>query len=1196
MGPLRCWLIRTVLVAGLAAASAACWVMHDWVSPDRVRAALVAALCEQLPDAEVEVGSARLRLFGGISVSDLTLTRKGESEPFLTVPSAVIAHDKEQLSRGRLVVRKLELDGPTVRLVRQADGAWNVSGLVRGGGGGRPIPTLLVRNATVLVADRRPAGLPPLALVDAKLSMLNDPVTVVKFEAKGTVTPAAGGERPPGGGLAVPVAASVRFNRATREFAVRLEADDIAFGPELAPAVARVHPQLADYAAQFRARLGVKADLTGSADAPRALDYDVRLDVRDGRYEDADLPWPVEQLTAAVRVRDGKVTVEKGTARVGKAWAEFALETRSLVDPPRQLAPAPEELPAAPPGPRVVHIQPPALDVLSTPTKESTKAEPPADNPLAAIEDRLERIDVTVREVALSDELFAKLPPKAHRVREMFAPTGSVDVAYRLARTGPAWKREVDVRPNRVGVVYEKFRYPAADVTGSVKKVTASDGTDEFRVQLMGKAAGRRVELTGRVAGDGPDPLIDLKFSGTDFPIDDRVFAALPPKYAASLAKLRATARGDFTVDIRQPRNVNRCENSFAIRLFDGSMCYAHFPYPLTGVKGHVLVRVTATDAARPLLPGMPLAAAVDTDRVEVREFEAAHAGGRLWLNGDVESVPGTRDRRLTLRVQGERCPVDADLVAAFAELKAGDVLTAFNPRGYVTFGADLEILDRHGSGRPASPTSPAADSYTAVAAALPGEPPFRAAEDLKFTVNFKGLSVTPSFFRYPLDDLAGVLRYDGGNLGLARFSARHGNSRLALDAAEVRFADGGEVWANAGGIKVHPLIVDDDFRAALPPALRDGLRALNPRGAMELSVKHLVVRVPPGGGPEVVARGQTPEAPSPQTAVGPDAVLYWNGELKFAGAAFDAGLEWHDVHGAVASVGRYEGTHLGAVLGHAWIDSATVARHPVTAVKVSYRMRGQEPDPHLPGRFTPPVVEFPDLSASAYHGTVGGEARVTLADPVRYRVWLTAAGVRLDKLAEQMKLGSGAELRGLAQGKLLVENLPDPKTGQLVRVGAGQIDVPNGRLYNLPVLLPLLKLLKLQAPDQTAFEEAHAVFELAGDRVRVSQLDLVGSAVSLGGSGELSCSGDDARFEFYTVWSQALKRWLTTPLGDVTSFLSGNLFRIEVVKQNGEMKYVPHMLPAVTDPVRAVAERLRDRVGRLGDPDRPTARATGPR
>ena len=62
----------------------------------------------------------------------------------------------------------------------------------------------------------------------------------------------------------------------------------------------------------------------------------------------------------------------------------------------------------------------------------------------------------------------------------------------------------------------------------------------------------------------------------------------------------------------------------------------------------------------------------------------------------------------------------------------------------------------------------------------------------------------------------------------------------------------------------------------------------------------------------------------------------------------------------------------------------------------------------------------------------------------------------------------------------------------------------------------------------------------------------------------------------------------------DVTAILSGNLFKIEMVKKNGAMQYKPHVMPVVTDPVRAVAERLRNRLGRSEPGSVPaTVRAT---
>ena len=51
---------------------------------------------------------------------------------------------------------------------------------------------------------------------------------------------------------------------------------------------------------------------------------------------------------------------------------------------------------------------------------------------------------------------------------------------------------------------------------------------------------------------------------------------------------------------------------------------------------------------------------------------------------------------------------------------------------------------------------------------------------------------------------------------------------------------------------------------------------------------------------------------------------------------------------------------------------------------------------------------------------------------------------------------------------------------------GNGSIDLPHGHLYNLPFLLDLLKFLGLRWPDRTAFEEAHCVFAIEGNRVAV--------------------------------------------------------------------------------------------------------------
>ena len=84
-------------------------------------------------------------------------------------------------------------------------------------------------------------------------------------------------------------------------------------------------------------------------------------------------------------------------------------------------------------------------------------------------------------------------------------------------------------------------------------------------------------------------------------------------------------------------------------------------------------------------------------------------------------------------------------------------------------------------------------------------------------------------------------------------------------------------------------------------------MSSAKPAGPVDLVFKQLVVSVPGGGGLA-------------------DASLYWNAEARMTGAAVDAGVPWHDVHGAVGSVGQVDAGRAGPVVGNAWFDRATVA------------------------------------------------------------------------------------------------------------------------------------------------------------------------------------------------------------------------------------------------------------------------------
>ncbi|MBX9580901.1 MAG: hypothetical protein K2X87_11385 [Gemmataceae bacterium] len=795
----RNWAVRGLILAGVAGVVAAGWVAATWVSPEKVREQVLAALAEQFDGAEVRVGAARMRLLGGIAVTDLQLTRKGDPKPFVVVPSAVLHPDKERLNRGRLVIRKVELENPTLHLERSADGRWNVAGVARDGPADRPVPTFVATGATLTVTDHTPGGLPPLTLTGGQLRLINDPLPLLSVRAEG----AAGGYGP--------VAVDARVNRVTRGATVRVELPLFPLGEAAGVLAERFAPAAAPHLAGFAATAAVKAELTYAPDTAAAWRHDIKAEVKGGRLTHPDLPWPAEGIAGRVRVADGRVTVEGATAKVGPARVTLSLETRADgASPERERG---EE---------------------ATPLAHARGSPESSPDPLARVENHLKALDLGAAGVPLDDALYARFGDLGRKVQRLFAPAGAADFSYSFARDAGGWRREVEVRPKGIGVVYAKFPYPVKEVSGRIRRTATHRGDGPTEVDLFGKAAGQTVTAKGTVTGDGPDPGIDLRVSGSNVPLDEALVAALPGKYPGLVRQFRASGRADFVAQIAQRHGVNLCENEFRLDIRDGAVNYTRFPYQLDRVSGRLVVRVAAVEPR----PGDP--PAPDRDELVLDQFTAHHGPAVVRVHGSKRPAPGGRDRKLVLHIGGDGCGVDDDLRNALAGMKLDAVWSTLAPRGTLRFEADVEVTDRG----PAD-----AD----------GGPPFDPAADLKLAFQFAGPGVTPTFFPYPVSDLRGVLEYQHGRVGLSHVFGQHGDTQVELAAGEVRFYPDGAVWANLGRMQVKPLVADPALLAALPPKLRGAMADLNLRGRADLTVNHLVVLTPPDG-----PAGPPPPAPLP--------------------------------------------------------------------------------------------------------------------------------------------------------------------------------------------------------------------------------------------------------------------------------------------------------------------------------------------
>ena len=192
--PSRKWMVRGLVFSVVVCVAGAGLLYQRWTNPAAVRRQVLEHLNKHFVGANVTIESAHMRLFGGIAVRELRMSRRDDTDhtDFAYIPNAVIYHDKEKMLDGELNIRKIELYKPRIRVTRFRDGSWNLAGVLGPVDLNRSIPTIVIQQGTIIVEDRQAAiGTPPVEIKDVDLTVVNDPRPTLVFH--GTGKPETGG-------------------------------------------------------------------------------------------------------------------------------------------------------------------------------------------------------------------------------------------------------------------------------------------------------------------------------------------------------------------------------------------------------------------------------------------------------------------------------------------------------------------------------------------------------------------------------------------------------------------------------------------------------------------------------------------------------------------------------------------------------------------------------------------------------------------------------------------------------------------------------------------------------------------------------------------------------------------------------------------------------------------------------------------
>jgi hypothetical protein len=1052
----RKWFVRSLVFSVVGLAILAALVYEAWTNPAAVRRQVHAKLQKLFIGAVIHSESARLRLFGGIGVRDLRMSRRDELDrgDFLYVPSAVIYHDKEHLLDGTLGVLKVEMERPRLRIVCERDGRLNVAGLLAPPDLNERVPTVEVHRGTIVIEERRDTGTAVLLEIkDVELRIINDPLSTLVLECSGQ-TDAMGAVR-----------IHARVLRSNNAVSAVVDLPDVPVGPPLMQRLAGFCPSFIRHirelsgTAHFRATLAYRP---GSAE-PLSY-YDAAFELNNGQWSHERLPTPLQHIDAKLRCINGRIPYAHLHARADAATVQVDLW--DLVFP----------------------------------------AQPPD-----CIEDIVSQLKVRIEHFTVTPNTCEHLPLKCQKICKTYSPSGPVSVTYQFYRPDAEhWEKHWTVQPDRMTAEFEGFRYPIEDVTGSVTMDMYSDRDDYIRVDLVGRGSGRPVVVRGFIQGD-KDSEVDLAIAADNVPIDHKLMSALPRK-SRELARtfLPAASRdlgqpdqqrglvqpaglANIKVFVRRGREQKNFTNRYLIALHDTSLKYDLFPYPLEKVTG--------------ILDIQP-------DHWECRDFHGSHKGGEISVNGGSDRIgagDGPKHECVKVAISGKDILLDPEFEHALSPPGAGrDALrhawAMLALRGRLSF--ESFVVDQ------------------------PDQP-----QDLDVTVEIKGCSMKPDFFRYAMTDVSAGVRYKQGQVLVKDVAAKHGPCRLAMKNAVIVLKPVGGFTGWFYNISGDELLPDEEFLHALHPTLRRGLEPLQFRKPLYVHAKELAFDAP--------------------AAPGEAMKIWWDGGISLRKQAFQAGVEINDVDGVVWCQGHHNGRQLEHVTGHAVLDRATILGQPFTGLQGRIESVPETPD----------TLSLYDLKANLFGGFVGGEARFTFSSPIRYEVKLDALNVQLEQFGRHNQLGSDAQLQGPARASL---HLTGEGTDLSGLRGNGSIEVPRGKMYRLPLLLDLLKAISLRMPDSTAFEQARMIFGIEGPQMRVHAIDLIGNAISLRGQGTLNLDGSNLNLDFSADWGH-VPQMLPPVLSDLMQGVSDQLFKIKLRGKITSPRFEKEPIPGVVDPIKKV-------------------------
>lgn len=403
-------------------------------------------------------------------------------------------------------------------------------------------------------------------------------------------------------------------------------------------------------------------------------------------------------------------------------------------------------------------------------------------------------------------------------------------------------------------------------------------------------------------------------------------------------------------------------------------------------------------------------------------------------------------------------------------------------------------------------------------------------------------VSIEPAWFPYRLERLRGQLHWKDGRLRFDDVRGTH--DRTTVSAGGVcRFLPGGGWHVSFGQLSADRFRADHDVLAALPTGLQQAISGVNLRGLLSLAGTLDIHSGQAGAGTPTAAWDMQLDVEQGSLDVG-TALEHVHGGIRLQGQA-DGGA-WQTFGDLAIDSAMWRGIQLTNVQGPVAMDAGAV-RFGATAVRGT--------GPGAPRR----------VSARVAGGTLLIDGSAVAGDPGGFAVAASLGEADLERLAADT-MAAAHPYRGRVFGSL---ELSGSRAGTHSLAGRGQVRLRDAAIYELPLVVAMLKMLRVKAPDLNAFGSSIVDFRIEGPHAYLDNIELSGDAISLVGNGEIDFDSN-VHLTFRSIMGDS-----ATQLPAMKRVLGGASGQFMLIHVDGALPH-PEMTSEAFPTVAAAIQKLQ--------------------